>query len=104
LSIHVYQESENLEQRAAFRATIANFLARLVITLSFVGLVLVLPSRLVALVSLAWGLMLLGTITFLLARTRHVSPLREMLTHLVVAAAVVVVSRALALGVGAHIH
>lgn len=36
LSIHIYQESENLEERAAFLATVTNFLARLMIALSFV--------------------------------------------------------------------
>jgi ABC-type molybdate transport system permease subunit len=38
LSIHIYQESERLEQHAAFRATIGKFATRLIISLSFMVL------------------------------------------------------------------
>ncbi|HZR26694.1 MAG TPA: hypothetical protein VFA59_24080 [Vicinamibacterales bacterium] len=34
LSVHVYQESENIEERAALRATLTNFAARLLIAAS----------------------------------------------------------------------
>ena len=44
LSIHIYQEAERLEPRAAFRATLGNFATRLLISLSFVVLVLAFTS------------------------------------------------------------
>ena len=44
LSIHIYQEAERLEPRAAFHATLGNFATRLLISLSFVVLVLAFTS------------------------------------------------------------
>jgi hypothetical protein len=44
LSIHIYQESEGLEGHAAFRATVTNFVARLIVALSFVAVVVVAPA------------------------------------------------------------
>lgn len=93
LSIHVYQESENLDRKAAFRATLTNFAARLVVSLTFVGLVLVLPRNLLAGASLSWGMLLLASLSVVLARTRKVSAWREVGKHLLIAVIVVVVSR-----------
>jgi len=44
LSVHIYQEAEHLAERRAFGTTIANYLARLTVTLSFVLLFLLLPG------------------------------------------------------------
>ncbi len=96
LSIHVYQESEQLEARAAFRATLTNFAARLVVALTFVGLVLVLPERLLAPITLAWGLLLLSALSAQLARVRGVGMGGEIGKHLAVAVAVIAVSRGVA--------
>ena len=99
LSIHVYQESERLAPRAAFRATLTNFFARFAVALSFVGLVVVLPGRTVIPAALGWGLVLLGLLSCFLARDRGVRPFLEIGKHLLVASAVLALSR----GVGAWI-
>lgn len=104
LSIHIYQESENLEARAAFRATLTNFIARLLVSMSFVAIVLLLPPWIVTVASLAWGVLLLGALTLGVARLRNVSPWREVLKHIVVALAVVAVSRVLGGWIAAHVH
>lgn len=93
LSIHVYQESEKLEERAAFRATLTNFAARLVVVLSFVACVALAPPTWTVVVVLAWGLSLLAAISFSVARARRVRPRLEIAKHLGVAIAVIVVSR-----------
>lgn len=95
LSIHIYQESERLEEHAAFRATLCNFATRLFVSLSFVLLVLIFSGAAVIMASLAWGILLLVSLTWLVARNRHASVLTEILKHLVVAAVVVAVSRAI---------
>jgi VIT1/CCC1 family predicted Fe2+/Mn2+ transporter len=104
LSIHMYQESENLETRAAFRTTVANFAARLAVASSFIAIVLVVPMSIVPAASVIWAALLLGSLTHIIARIRHVSPLREMLKHVVVAFAVVAVSRILGGWIAATIH
>jgi VIT1/CCC1 family predicted Fe2+/Mn2+ transporter len=93
LSIHVYQESEQFEGRSAFRATLTNFVSRVVVAASFVALVIGVPAAFLPAASMAWGSVLLGSLTWALARARHVSPMGEILKHLVVAVVVVLLSR-----------
>jgi hypothetical protein len=93
LAIHVYQESENLEARDAFRSTVANYVTRLVIAVSFVTLALVVPARSLVPAVLAWGVALLCTLTYFVSRSRGASPGLEVVKHLAVAAVVIVVSR-----------
>jgi VIT1/CCC1 family predicted Fe2+/Mn2+ transporter len=103
LSIHIYQESENLEERAAFRATITNFVARLLVALSFVGIVVASPERSVSVVAAGWGMFLLGALTYVLSRSRRVRVWREITRHTVVAVLVVLVSRMLGAWIAAHV-
>ncbi len=100
LGVHIYQESEELAEREALHVTIANFLTRLIVSLSFIGLVLVLPSPLSLWVSLLWGLWLLSILSYLLARERHADAFGEIIKHCGVALLVI----ALSLLVGMWIH
>jgi VIT1/CCC1 family predicted Fe2+/Mn2+ transporter len=104
LSIHIYQESEGLESRAAFRATILNFGARLLVASSFVGIVLVCSPAVAMMVAILWGTFLLAAITHGVARLRGVSPWREMSKHIFVALLVIAVSRVLGGWIAAHVH
>jgi len=99
LAIHVYQESEQRDSRQAFRSTVTNYLARLLVAGSFVALAVLLPTRLLVPVALAWGLSLLCTLTCFVARSRGASPAVEVVKHLGVAIAVILLSR----GIGAWI-
>jgi VIT1/CCC1 family predicted Fe2+/Mn2+ transporter len=94
LSIHIYQESEQLEPRAAFRATLTNFVTRLFVSLSFVLLVLTLPLGWALVAALAWGLLLLGVVTWLVARRRGANVRHELWGHLAATVTVLAVSRA----------
>ena len=93
LSIHMYQEAESLAGRAAFRATLANFVVRVVVVLTFVLIVLVFPHPYVEILALAWGFLLLAGLSYTLARARGVSPLPEVGKHLAVAVVVIAASR-----------
>ena len=92
LSIHVYQESERLEPGGAFLATATNFVSRLLVSLSFVPFILALPIRGAVAAVLAWGLFLLGLLSWMIARQRGVRPIPEVAKHLLVALVVVVVA------------
>jgi hypothetical protein len=96
LSIHIYQESARLEEREAFVGTLSNFTARLLGCLSFVLIVAVLPPEVVVLGAVAWGMLLLGVLTYFLARERNVGIFSEVIKHLVVAAAVLIISKVIA--------
>ncbi len=92
LSVHIYQESERLVEREAFFGTLTNFAARLGISLSFVFLVAALPLPLAAAAAFAWGSLLLGIMSYLLAKERGVNPAAEVAKHLVVAYLIIIAS------------
>ena len=92
LGVHIYQEAERLPQREALRTTVANFVARLCTALTFVLIVLAVPSLAVPL-SLAWGVTLLGGLSYLIAKRRGVSPVSEIAKHLTAAFLVILASR-----------
>jgi len=104
LSIHMYQEAEKLEGRAAFRATLTNFATRILVALTFVAIVLTLPKPYSAIVAFAWGCALLAAISYILARSRSASPGREVVKHLGVAVLVIIASRAIGLWITNHVH
>jgi VIT1/CCC1 family predicted Fe2+/Mn2+ transporter len=93
LSVHVYQEAEQLEAREAFRSTLANFVTRLLVALSFVALVITLPRDSLAVVTVAWGFLLLALLTVRIARARGAHIGREIAKHVVIAAIVILISR-----------
>ncbi len=96
LSIHIYQESERLDEREAFIGTLSNFITRLFGSLSFVLIVIVFPPKVVVLGSIVWGNLLLGVLTYFLARERNVRILPEVIKHLVVAAVAIIISKIIA--------
>ncbi|MGZ4980836.1 MAG: hypothetical protein ACXWAB_05265 [Methylobacter sp.] len=91
LSIHTFQESEQLNQKSAFTGTITNFITRLLLSISFVFLVELFPLEHVVKVANAWGMLLLATLTYLVARERKVKPMLEVVNHLLVASAIIIV-------------
>lgn len=93
LSVHIYQESERLAQRQAFRTTVANFVTRVLTALSFVFLVLLLPTSMSIYVCVAWGFALLAGLSYLLARERGVSAFSEIWKHSATAVIVIALGR-----------
>lgn len=104
LGVHVYQESERLEARKAFLATSRNFAARVVVALTFILLVEVLPIGVAITASLIWGVVLLGTLSTLLARARRAGVVSEIAKHLGVALIVILASRAVGTWIAGGIH
>jgi VIT1/CCC1 family predicted Fe2+/Mn2+ transporter len=99
LSVHIYQESERLMQRHAFRTTIANYLARFTVAASFFFLFLALPTAAAIYVCVAWGFLLLAVLSYLLAKARNVNAWLEIVKHTGVAALVVIVSKFLGMAI-----
>ena len=95
LSVHMYQESEGLPTRNALRTTVANFIARLGVCLSFVVIVALLPTQTAIGVAIGWGLLLLTGLTYLIARARDVRAAPEIVKRVAVAIAVILLSRSI---------
>jgi VIT1/CCC1 family predicted Fe2+/Mn2+ transporter len=104
LSIHMYQESERLEERTALRTTLTNFAVRLLAALSFVAIVLALPAHSAGITALLWGCLLLAAVSYALARERAVRPLVEVAKHLGVAFLVIAASRLIGVWIGRYIR
>jgi VIT1/CCC1 family predicted Fe2+/Mn2+ transporter len=95
LSVHIYQESERLAERDAFRTTVANFFTRFFVCITFILILLLLPASRAIPVLLVWGFVLLSVLSYFLARTRGVGTVSEILKHCAVALAVITISRAI---------
>jgi VIT1/CCC1 family predicted Fe2+/Mn2+ transporter len=98
LSVHTYQEAERLDQREALHTTVANFIARFLISATFILIVLLLPAAIAIPLTIGWGFLLLAVLSHLLARVRHVSSAMEILKHCAVAVVVIAISRVIGLG------
>jgi VIT1/CCC1 family predicted Fe2+/Mn2+ transporter len=101
LSIHMFQESERLPKQDALRGTVSNFVTRLLLSITFVALVGFFPLAHVARIATAWGMLLLGTLTYLVARERKTKPWLEVVKHLFFASAVIIVSGSIGHWIGA---
>ncbi len=93
LGIHLYKESEGCGERLSRQATILNFLARLLISLSFVAIVLALPVSQSILIGVIWGLLLLTFLSYLITRSNHENSMSEIAKHVLVAVIVILLSR-----------
>ncbi|MGH9522576.1 MAG: hypothetical protein ACRD3E_08595, partial [Terriglobales bacterium] len=103
LSVHLYQESEGLEQREAFFGTLSNFATRLVLCLTFALIVWLFGVRAAAGWGTLWGMALLSALTYVVAQRRRVSAVYEIGKHLGVAVLVIFVSRILGQWIAARI-
>jgi VIT1/CCC1 family predicted Fe2+/Mn2+ transporter len=69
LGIHISEESENVHsKKEVWESTIATFSAKLIFALTFVIPVLLLTLGNAIMVSIAWGMLVLGFISFWMAR------------------------------------
>ena len=92
VGIHIYQESECLETPEIWFSTFTNFASRIVVSSSFICLVLLLPIKIAVFVSLIWGLLLLATMSYVIVKNRRLNPYVAMFEHISIALVVIVVS------------
>lgn len=93
LSVHIYQESERLPERDAFRTTVTNFFVRLLLSISFIVILLLLPMSVAIYACTVWGFVLLSGLSWLLATARESRPIPEILKHAGVAVMVIAISK-----------
>jgi vacuolar iron transporter family protein len=94
LGIHIYRESESVGFKDSFISTAGNFLTRLITSISFIFIVLAFPMKQAEVISIIWGMLLLGSISYLIAKKNNTGkPWMEIAKHLAIAAAVVIASK-----------
>lgn len=92
MGIHLSEESKNTGSIHVWESTIATFVAKLFIALSFIIPVLAAPLPTAILVSILWGLFLMAVLSFFLARTQQIAPWKVIAEHLLIALCVVTLS------------
>jgi hypothetical protein len=103
LSVHMYQESERLEEREAFIGTVSNFVTRLVVCLTFVLIVVLFRMHVAAIGGIVWGMLLLIVLNYILARHRNIGAMSELGKHLAVALVVIFVSKGIGHWITVHV-
>lgn len=91
-SILVYQESGHISKKEVWFSTLTNFFARLLVSLTFIILIILLPIKDAVIYSVIWGLLILTIMTYTIARWRKVDPYSAILAHTIVAVLVIVAS------------
>lgn len=93
LGIHVSQESENQHStREIWESTLATFLAKFLFAATFLMPILLLPITSAIVVSVGWGLFLLGLFSFYMAKDQQVPPWPVITEHLVIALLVIAIT------------
>jgi len=90
--IHIYQEAECLKTKEVWFSTFTNFLTRILVSLTFVFLVIFLPIKAAVACSLIWGLLLLSYLSYTIARNRKVNPYLAVFEHIAIAILVIALS------------
>ena len=93
LGIHISEESENKHTATEiWESTIATFLSKFVFALTFIIPVLLLQLTTAIIVSVVWGLSLLGLFSFYIAKVQGVKPWNVVIEHLVIAVVVIILT------------
>ncbi len=89
LGIHIFQESERKEQKEIWLSTSTNFITRILVSLTFMLLVIFLPMNLAVISSIVWGLLLLTFLSYTVAKDEGANPSLEVIKHLGIAILVI---------------
>ena len=93
LGIHMSEESEGKHSsKEIWQSTIFTFLAKLIFALTFIIPVLLFEISIAVIVSIIWGLLVLGIFSFKIAKSQNENPFKAVLEHLVIAVLVIIVA------------
>lgn len=93
LGIHVSQESQNQHSgRAVWESTFTTFISKFIFALTFAIPVFFLPLTVAILISVFWGMLILGIFNYLIAKDQKVVPSKVVAEHLLIALVVVLLS------------
>jgi len=103
LGIHIAEESENTHTPwEIWQATIATFLSKFLFALTFAVPVLLLDLPVAVVVSVLYGLTVLGVLSYYLARDKGDSPLKVIAEHLAIALLVIVATHTVGIWIRAR--
>ena len=93
LGIHISEESDNTRTaQQVWGATIATFLTKCLFALTFAVPVLLLPLSVAIIVSLLWGISILTTLSYIIARSQGEPAWKIIGEHLIIASVVLAIT------------
>jgi VIT1/CCC1 family predicted Fe2+/Mn2+ transporter len=93
LGIHISEESENKHTTTEiWESTASTFLSKFVVASTFIIPILLLQLSTAIIVSVVWGLSLLGIFSFYIAKEQKVKPWKVISEHLLIALIVIVIT------------
>ena len=93
LGIHIAEESENKHSsRELWEAALTTLFSKFIFALSFIIPILYLSLFQAVVVSILWGLFLLATFSFYLARQQKTNPRQVIIEHLFVTIVVIIIT------------
>ncbi len=93
LGIHISEESENRHiNKEIWESTLSTFIAKFVFASTFIAPLLLFELATAIIVSVAWGLSLLGILSFFIAREQKIKPWKVIVEHLAIAMVVIILA------------
>lgn len=93
LGIHISEESENIHTtKEIWIATIATFMAKFIFALTFVIPVLLLPLSAAIITSAIWGICILATLSYFIAKAQKEKPWKIIGEHVLIALVVITIT------------
>jgi VIT1/CCC1 family predicted Fe2+/Mn2+ transporter len=103
LGIHISEESKNKDGGSGvWEATIATFASKFLFALTFAIPVILIPLESAIFVSIAWGLMVLGILSYTIAKINKEPPLSVIGEHIFIAILVITITHYLGAWIGAN--
>lgn len=100
VGIHVSVESEKRSSsRSIWESTVAAFLTKFLIALTFVVPILLLPLYSAIIASIVWGLALIAVFSYTMSLKNKFGPVKATIEHLAIAVVVIIVTHYLGLWV-----
>ena len=93
LGIHISEEAENKHvTKEIWQSTISAFVSKFVFALTFIFPILLFELSTAIVVSVIWGLSVLGILSFSIAKAQKAKPWKVVVEHLIIALVVIVVT------------
>lgn len=105
LGIHISEESENKHTaKEIWESTIATFLSKFVFALTFIVPVMLFQLSTAIIVSVVWGLSLLGLFSFYIAKEQKVKSWKVVIEHLSIALVVIITTHYVGAWIAANLY
>jgi VIT1/CCC1 family predicted Fe2+/Mn2+ transporter len=102
LGIHISEESENAHStREVWESTVFTFVSKFLVAMTFIVPVLLFDLSKAIMASLIWGFLVLGILSFFLARGQERNPWKVVAEHLIILMVVVIATDLVGSWIGA---